>query len=293
MISVVLPCFNAVEYLPRALDSIRAQTLNDIEIIIVDDGSTDPETIAYLDVLPADIHVLRQENQGLPGARNAGFRAARGDYVVPLDCDDWLEAEFLERLRSALEASPDAGFAFAHLALEGEAGGTLVKHYNFFEQLFVNQLPYCMMFRRDLWVEADGYDESMRQGYEDWEFNIRLGGDGHYGVAVAAPLFHYQVSAKGMLQSNSSSRHGQLWRNIQRRNVALYQLPALLAAWRRWRGFPSTYPLALYFGWLALHRLLPVAWFAALFRNVLGAVSHARRATRAAAANPPPSSTRH
>jgi glycosyltransferase involved in cell wall biosynthesis len=279
----VLPCYNAVAHLPRALESLRAQTFDDFEIIVVDDGSTDPATLAYLDALPADATVLRQENRGLPGARNAGFRAARGRYVVPLDCDDWLEPDFLDRARSALEAAPEAGFAFAHLALEGDAAGVLAKGYNFFEQLFVNQLPYCMMFRRDLWVASGGYDETMRHGYEDWEFNIRLGGRGHHGVAVAAPLFHYRVSATGMLQSISSARHGRLWRDIQRRNAALYRPLALLRCWWRWRGTASTYPLGFYFAWLALHKALPPSWFAALFPRVLAAVSQARRATRAAA----------
>jgi glycosyltransferase involved in cell wall biosynthesis len=282
LISVILPCFNAVEFLPCALHSLHAQTFRDFEIIIVDDGSSDPATIAYLDALPDDIRLLRQKNRGLPGARNAGIEAAQGRYVVPLDCDDWLAPEFLDKTLAALLANPEAGFAFAHLALEGEASGALAKNYNFFEQLFVNQLPYCIMFRRDLWAAAGGYDETMRQGYEDWEFNIRLGGGGHYGVVVAAPLFHYRVSAKGMLKSISSARHGQLWHDIQRRNAACYRLPALFGCWRRWRRSPSTYPLVFYFGLLALHKLLSRSWFNAVFRRILDTVSHARRATRQA-----------
>lgn len=268
-VSVVLPCFNAGEYLPRALESVREQTLDDVEIIIVDDGSTDPGTIAYLDGLPGDVRLVRQANRGLPGARNAGIEAAAGTYVTTLDCDDWLEPDFLEKTLAALVANPQAGFAFAHLALEGDASGVLAKNYNFFEQLFLNQLPYCLMMRKDVWEDAGGYDTTMRHGYEDWEFNIRLGGAGRFGVVVPEPLFHYRVREDGMLQSLSSSLHGQLWSDIQQRNHALYRLPALIGTWRRWRGFPSSYPLALYFAWLAVHRLLPKAVFAALFRFML------------------------
>ncbi len=281
MISVILPCYNAVEYLPRALDSIRAQTLGDIEIIVVDDGSTDPATIAYLDALPAYITVLHQENRGLPAARNAGIRAARGDYVLPLDCDDWLEPEFLVKTLVALLANRDAGFAFAHLALEGDASGVLCKHYNFFEQLFLNQLPYCLLMSKSVWEEAGGYDETMRQGYEDWEFNIRLGGRGTFGVVVPEPLFHYNVRSTGMLKSLSSNLHGQLWRDIQRRYGALYRLPALVRTWRRWRTQPSSYPLMLYFGWLAVYWILPSPLFSALFRRVLP-LSQSRRMGRKA-----------
>lgn len=268
-VSVILPCYNTGEFLPRALDSLRSQTLDDFEIIVVDDGSTDPETIAYLDALPDHIRFLRQENQGLPAARNAGIKAARSDYVVPLDCDDWLEPDFLEKTLSALRSNPDAAFAFSHLALEGDASGRLSKHYNFFEQLFLNQLPYCLMMPKNLWAEAGGYDTGFRHGYEDWEFNIRLGGRGKFGVVVTEPLFHYRVRAGGMLKSLSSNLHGRLWSDIQKRNRALYGLPVLIKTWWRWRKRPSSYPLALYFGWLAVHRVLPEAMFAALFRRLL------------------------
>ena len=268
-VSVVLPCFNAAEHLPRALNSLRAQSLGDIEIIIVDDGSTEPSTLAYLDGLPGDVRLLRQSNQGLPAARNAGIDVARGAYVTPLDCDDWLEPEFLEKTLAALRANPEAGFAFTHLALEGDAGGVLRKQYNFFEQLFLNQLPYCLMMPKQVWRDAGGYDSTLRQGYEDWEFNIRLGGRGLFGVVVPEPLFHYRVRRAGMLQSLSSTMHGELWGEIQRRNGALYGAAALVGAWRRWRKRPSSYPLALYFAWLGLYRVLPNAVFSALFRRIL------------------------
>ena len=279
-ISIVLPCYNAAEHLPRALDSIRGQTHGNIEIIVVDDGSTEPEAIAYLDDLPADVKLVRQENRGLPGARNGGIAVATGEYVVPLDSDDWLEPEFVEKMLGALLANPDAGYAFSYLVLEEEASGVLQNSYNFFEQLFQNQLPHCIMISRRLWADMGGYDETMRQGLEDWEFNIRLAGRGHHGIVVPEPLFHYRVSQTGMLLSHSTWRHGDLWRDIQRRNRALYRLPALLRTWREWRHVPSTYPLALYFGWLALHRILPRPWFAVLHRRLLH-FSHSRRVTRA------------
>ncbi len=249
--------------------SLRAQTLDDVEIIIVDDGSTDPPTIAYLDGLPDDVHLVRQENQGLPGARNAGIEAAAATYVTLLDCDDWLEPDFLEKTLAALKANPEAGFAFTHLALEGDASGILAKNYNFFEQLFLNQLPYCLVMSKDVWEDAGGYDTTLRHGYEDWEFNIRLGGRGKFGVVMPEPLFHYRVRKSGMLKSLSSTMHGQLWGAIQQRNSALFRLPALLGSWWRWRSQASSYPLALYFGWLAIYRILPKSFFSALFQSIL------------------------
>ena len=201
LVSFVIPCFNGHRFLERALASVRAQTFGEIEVVIVDDGSDDPATIAYLNALPPEIRVVRQTNKGLPGARNTGFHEARGEYVVPLDCDDWLEPSFLEAALAKLEECPDRAFAFAYLALEGEEAGVLRKRYNFFEQLFLNHIPYCILISKRIWEETGGYDETMRRGCEDWEFNVRLGARGHFGTEVRRPLFHYRVSASGMLQS--------------------------------------------------------------------------------------------
>jgi len=278
-VSVILPCYNAHRYLTRALDSVRAQTFRDFEIIVVDDGSTDPDTRRALAALGSDVRVVHQHNLGLAAARNTGFREAKGNYVVPLDCDDWLEPTFLEKTLASLVAFPNAGFAFTDFALEGEGEGQLRRHYNFFEQLFTNQLPYCMLVKKHVWKEVGGYDESMREGYEDWELNIRMGGCGWFGAAVPEPLFHYHVSRSGMLLSMSSGLHGRLWTAIQRRNGRLYHTSNLIGAWKRWRDMPSAYPLPLYFAWLAMHKFLPERLFAAIFRGLIR-LSQSRRVTR-------------
>lgn len=275
-VSVVLPCFNAHEHLEQAIDSVRTQTYGDIDIIVVDDGSDAPDTIAFLDNLGDDVRLVRQRNLGLPGARNTGFREARNNYVLPLDCDDWIEPDFIEKAVRALEVEPGAAFAFSFICLEDEGSGVLEKNYNFFEQLFLNQLPYCVLISKDVWEEVGGYDMTMRRGYEDWEFSIRLGNRGKFGVVVPEPLFHYRVRAAGMLQSQSSRLHGQLWGDIQQRNRPAYRLSTLIRTWRRWRRHPSTYSLVLYFGWMIIHRTLPRIVFAALFRRLL-LHSHSRR----------------
>ena len=281
-VSVILPCYNAHSYLGEALDSVREQTFRDFEIVIIDDGSTDPATIAFLDALPSDIRVIRQENKGLPAARNAGFRAAAGDYVLPLDCDDWLAPTFLEKTLAALDAEPEAGFAFSHMTLEGELKGTLVKSYNFFEQLFFNQLPYCLLIKRKVFEQTTGYDETMRRGYEDWELNIKLGEKGWFGACHPEPLFHYRVTSAGMLKSTSNHFHAQLWKDIQERHRALYSPSGMFRVWQQWHARPSTYPPSLLVGWYLAYRLLPMRATNALLRRLLRRFSQARRVSRRA-----------
>jgi glycosyltransferase involved in cell wall biosynthesis len=277
LVSVVIPCYNSGMTILKTVASVHSQTWLNIEIVVVDDGSTDLETIDVLKALQG-VRLIRQENTGLPAARNSGFRAAAGAYLLPLDADDWLEPDAIEKLMAGLQGDRAASFAYSYLQLEGEARGVLAKHYNFFEQLFLNQMPYCMLLTRTLWESVGGYDELMRRGYEDWEFNIRIGATGHVGHVVQRPLFHYRVTSGGMLLSKSSHLHGELWEGIQDKHKVIYSVPRLIALWREWRLRPSTYPLLFYFAWFAVHRLLPSETFSTLFRW-LRQWSHSRRVT--------------
>lgn len=275
LVSVVIPCHNSGSTITQTVTSVHFQTWSNIEIIVIDDGSTDQGTIKALEALKG-VCLVRQHNAGLPAARNAGFKVASGAYILPLDADDWLEPAAIEQLMGSLRENPAASFAYSYIQLEGEATGILAKPYNFFEQLFLNQMPYCLLLRRSVWESVGGYDESMDRGYEDWEFNIRLGVAGYFGYVVQQPLFHYRVSSGGMLLSKSNRLHGALWAEIQRKHKGIFNLRRLIAVWREWRHRTSTYPLLLYFAWFAGHRLLPDAIFSTLFRW-LRQHSHSRR----------------
>ncbi len=279
-VSVVVPCYNGGRFIDQLLASLARQTFRDFEIIIVDDGSTDPQTAAKLAALAADIRVIRQENGGLSSARNTGFRAARADLVLPLDCDDSLEPQFLEETVAAMRTAPaDVGFVFTDERLTGARSGLANNRFNAFDQLFVNHLTYCMLLRKSAWRAVGGYDENMRDGYEDWEFNIALAKAGYRGIGIRKPLSIYWVSSEGMLMSRSSALHARLWGYIRRKHRDLYRLPGLLRQWWKWRATPHDVSLAYALALLAIAIVLPGAWFSALVRFV-----RARRLANAAAA---------
>ncbi len=282
-ISVVIPCYNAHRYLADVLASVRAQSFLDYEIVIVDDGSTDPATSAFLESVGDDVRLVRKSNGGLSSARNAGFAAASGTYVLPLDADDEIAPDMLARTVAALEASPDAGYAYAQIEVFGDERGIVRKTWNLFEQLATNQLPYCLLMRRAVWEGAGGYDEAMREGYEDWEFNIRLSKLGVRGIQVESPLFRYRRQSTGMLQSVSQRRHAALWRRIRAKHADIYSVRALSGLWREWRGRPSTHPLSLVWVLLLATAALPDATFNRLFLTLhrFGASSRADTAMQA------------
>ena len=106
--SVVIPAYNVADYLEKCVASVRAQTCADWEVLLVDDGSTDGVTGKLCDALGQGddrFRVIHQENGGLGAARNTGMEAARGEYLVFLDSDDYLAPHMLETLRQRIEAT--------------------------------------------------------------------------------------------------------------------------------------------------------------------------------------------
>lgn len=263
-VSVIVPCYNGGIYLDGLLASLKAQTFRDFEVVIVNDGSTDPATLEKLKEIEPVTRVVHQENRYLPGARNTGFREARAELVLPLDCDDRIEPEFLaETLAAMRNAGDDVGFVYTYMRLTGTADRIFKTHCNHFDQLFLNHLPYCLLIRKSAWKAVGGYDETMRSGLEDWEFNIGLLRAGYRWIEIPKPLFIYTVRSDGMLLSTSARRQASLWKRIRGKYPELFSAAALFSTWRRSRpGWWATSRAMLL---LAMAKSLPEAWCNWLF----------------------------
>lgn len=267
-VSVVIPYFNGHATIDETLASLQAQDYRDFDVTVVDDGSTDPAAREHLDRLPPTLRLLRQANRGLPAARNAGIAASTAPLVLPLDCDDLLSPAAIGRLAAALDARPDAALAFSWTQRFGAEAGLSQMTLHPLEQLFVNEAPYCMLMRREAIVAAGGYDETMRDGYEDWEFNIRLLAHGARAAIVREALFLYRVREGGMLRAHSMRRHVELWRSIHARHRRLYAPRALIGAWRGAR-VASIWPVPALLAWGLLLRFMPAPLFNPAYRALL------------------------
>lgn len=258
-VSVVVPCYNGGKFLDQLTASLARQTFRDFETVVVNDGSTDPLTLKKLAALGPEIRVVTQENRGLSAARNAGIAAASADIVLVLDCDDQLEPAYLFKTFAALQANPAAGFAFTHVRLVGGASGTQERYSNAFDILFKNTIGYTVLMHKAAWEKAGRYDESMRDGYEDWEFNLRLLHAGYPGVEVPKALFLYTASTQGMLLGHSSNRHAAVWRRIRAKHRALYRAASLLHLYRA-HGAGSRLSLVRLMAQLTLASIVSDAW---------------------------------
>ena len=270
LISVIIPCFNAGILLKRSLNSVINQSWDNKEIILVDDGSTDKKTLEIIESYRhfPEIKIIKQNNNGLPNARNKGGKSAKGEYLYFLDSDDWIELDTLQNMYDFLENNNEASYIFSDIVLEGDVNKIMKKEYNFFEQLFLNQIPYSIFIRKNLWYKYGGYDENMILGYEDWEFNIRLGAFDQFGKRLAKPLFHYNVSSSGMLLSKSSKNHSKIWKYIISKNKKLFGLKSIFLLWHKWRVKKSNYPLIIFFVWYFLFKFVPESFASKIFMSL-------------------------
>lgn len=224
-VSVVVTCYNLGQYLYESLSSVCRQTLQEIETVIVDDGSTDPYTIARLDDLAeAGWRVLRTENRGLPAARNLGIQNTRAPFICCLDADDRLHADYLRKAAATLEANPRAGFVSCFYELFDEASG--VYRYprpRLPRMLARNEAVGTSVFRREAWTETGGYCESL-PAMQDWDFWISILEKGWEAEQLPEPLFDYRIRAGSMYSgTRKPARFSRVSSLIHARHAALYQ----------------------------------------------------------------------
>lgn len=235
LISAVIPCYNPRPWLRDAIASLRAQTHPAIEIIVVDDGTDSEEGREVLRACSAKAdQIVRQPNRGLAAARNAGFRAAAADYIVPLDSDDLLQPAFIEECLAALDEHPAAAFAYTDYRVFGRANYVeRLDDYNLYRLLSENTLIYACTMRKSAWEAAGGYDESMRFGYEDWELWLRFGAKRFFGHHIGRVLFKYRKHGRSLFDL-ARERHDELVAKIRAHHPELYAPAACAAIKAEW-----------------------------------------------------------
>ncbi len=226
-VAVVIPCYNQGAFLEEALASVRVQTRPPEELIVVDDGSDDPETLRVLEGLSSsvDLRLIRQENAGPAAARNAGIRAASAEMIVCLDGDDRLRPVFLERTIPLLEADSDTGIAYGRAEFFGAAEGEAAHPPFCMPDFLLDPCIYATaLFRRADWEAVGGFCEEMREGWEDFEFWVSLVGLGREVAFVDEVVFDYRRHDRSRDHAFSESRERILaaFETIYRRHSDLY-----------------------------------------------------------------------
>jgi glycosyltransferase involved in cell wall biosynthesis len=199
-ISVLMPCFNHGQFIGEAIASVLAQTVQDFEIVVVDDGSTEIETRETLSRLNSPrTTVLTTANRGLPAARNWAAQHASGEVFCALDADDKLAPTWFEAGLRVLDADPEIAFVSHWLETFGDERWTWTPAACDLSSLLArNAVNGAALLRRRAFAAVGGYDESMREGCEDWDLWLRLVEGGWKGTIVPEVLFYYRRRADSM-----------------------------------------------------------------------------------------------
>lgn len=216
MVSVIVPCYNYGHLLAAAVQSVLDQTFQDLEIIVVNDGSTDDslEVARRLErENPGVVRVIDQANAGQPAiSRNNGIAVARGSIIVPLDADDEFEPGYIDAAVKAIEEGFD--IAYPDVLVRREDKDIRIDRAGQFaiERLVHhNQLPYCAAYRRTVWERVGGYRTNVK-GYEDWDFWVAAAAAGFRGAPLGIPFLRYLLKDEGLYLSSALSNHARLRR---------------------------------------------------------------------------------
>jgi glycosyltransferase involved in cell wall biosynthesis len=223
--SAVVPCYNQGEFLLDAIASLETcqEELIEvcaIEIVIVDDGSTEPLTQQVLGALERQgYRVLRQANAGLATARNTGIAAATGRYILPLDADNRVRPAYFAVSREVLGRNPAIGVVYASAQVFGETTGIWTAEPFDGDRLSqANYIDACAPFRKAVWEMCGGYDPAL-PAFEDWDFWLRAH---HHGWRFAACPevigFDYRVRSRSLSQDYGQDRYAAIAAYIQQKH---------------------------------------------------------------------------
>jgi glycosyltransferase involved in cell wall biosynthesis len=215
-VTVVITCFNYGRFLGEAVDSALRE---DATVVVVDDGSTEA-----LPELPAAVELIRQENEGVARARNAGLERAQTPYVLVLDADDRLALGALGALRQPLAADPKLGFAYGRMKFFGDWEGELrFPPYDPYALLYRHTIGLSALARRDVFERTGGFDPTFEQ-FEDWELWLNALAHGWQGRQVDAVTVEYRRHP-GSKQVRDRRAYRGAYRQLRAKHAELYRHP--------------------------------------------------------------------
>jgi glycosyltransferase involved in cell wall biosynthesis len=201
-VSVIIPTYNYARFIGQAIQSVLVQSYQDFEVIVVDDGSSD-NTAEVVGGFGSQVRYLRQENRGANATRNAGIKAARGEFIAFLDADDlWMPEKLALQIRLS-EARSEAGLIYGGMLLFDSTSGAVIGYHPLsrchegwvMRQLYMYQFvpSPTPLIRREVFERVGAFDEGVT-GPDDWDMWLRIAARFQFAL-VAEPVALYRVHA--------------------------------------------------------------------------------------------------
>lgn len=231
-IAVIVPCYNDGATLIETLGSLEVQ--EPLEIVVVNDGSTDRKTLAIFDQLVArGLHVVHKPNGGLSSARMAGVEATSAEYIFALDADDMVAPRSLSSLADQLDTQPELQLVWGDMREFGDRNqdNRMAESLDPWLIAYINQMPVAVLIRREALLEAGGWQ--LTTGWEDWDLWQTLAERGAQGRRVPGICLLYR--RHGMRMSDDAAlRRFELLALLRQRHPGLYA--SRRANWRHSRS---------------------------------------------------------
>lgn len=224
LVSIIIPCYNKAQYLAETLKSVQNQTYCNLEIIVVDDGSTDntKQIVSQWQQRLPFFHYLWQENQGPSVARNNGIRFATGTYIVCLDADDLIHPQYVERCANYLTTHPNVKLVYTRAQLFGERNEEwILPNYDFTTLLWENMINCAAMYRKVDFNRTVGYNTNMINGLEDWDFWLTFLSPTDQVIQLEEPLLSVRL-LRDSRTSDADSHERELLQQIYHNHQELY-----------------------------------------------------------------------
>lgn len=207
-VSIIIPCFNSGPFLLEALASCGESSSKDFEVIVVNDGSTDFETLSILkDIELKDVFkILTKRNEGPASARNLGVKNSIGEFLLFLDSDNRIRPDFLVKALSIIQKDSTIGVVYGKPSFFGD----IAQNYRPFEVgdfspdriLSGNYIDMCSLVRKETFLEMGGFDEHPDLiGFEDWDLWIRISQSKWKFHFIDEVLFDYRVRKNSLMAS--------------------------------------------------------------------------------------------
>lgn len=213
ILTIIIPCYNHGNFLLEAIASIELENNQDIEVIVVNDGSTDAETIDVLNSINlSQVQVLHQANKGVGAARNHGIEKSKGKYILLLDADNKISSNYYLKAREYFEQYENIAVYYSNYRRFGlnEEQEVQLPDFSIDRLLTSNFIDACAVFRKDMWEKIGGFDSNMPvMGYEDWDFWIRACINDYQFYHDTEALYFYRVAENSMLTNanQAANRH--------------------------------------------------------------------------------------
>lgn len=245
ILTIVIPVFNTnVSFISQALDSIAGQSLDNqyYDLIIVDDGSTDPDTCEFLDSLSqcddyqgVSLTLIRHdENRWLAQARITGAKATDAEFIAFLDSDDYIENDYLKKAILLLKSNYGAAWVYPSVSVFGQYHELrIAERFRPFCFFLRNKMPYACVFRRSIWLKVLQREKIVVDSirfFEDWDTIIRLMAKGYFGTPLRDSKLFYRKHSASLLNRSTKLYLLSIYTTW---HSNLYKLPLVLISYIR------------------------------------------------------------